>query len=392
VRLSVARLALAVLLGCALTAHADELSSEEILGKPHPFFIDSMRVRYTHFDQDGRGYQSQADRQNALTPGLETATIEQAQLEVLAQQGKFTHRLWVPVDVITAASPDAIDGWPPDAVSSPSRVNESGTVELATTYHKDRDTDIGIHSGFHLEEPFRSWDMGVAASKAFAEQNTVIAASLNQIFDWLDRFDTHGTRTGRDFRSTTNANIGLTQLLSPTTVGHLDYGVTVQLGQLSNTWNVVPLSTGVLGQEILPRLRHRHAFVGRLAQALPWNGILKGSYRFYVDDWGVFAHTFEVDLYQRLMRWFYLKVDYRFHTQTAPTFWSISAPDSATLPRTADSDLAALSAQTFGFMVAADFPLPRGIRMMHVDFGYEHYFRTNSLSANIYTCSAGFRF
>jgi hypothetical protein len=154
---------------------------------------------------------------------------------------------------------------------------------------------------------------------------------------------------------------------------------------------VVPLASGMLGPELLPHLRHRHAFVGRLAQSLPWNGVVKGAYRFYVDDWGVLAHTLELDLYQRVLRWFYLKVDWRYHVQTAPGFWTLAASDTATA-RTADSDLAAFSAQTFGFLAAADIPLPTGVRVLHVDFGYEHYFRTNGLRANIYTCSAGFRF
>jgi hypothetical protein len=394
VRLPVARAlaCAAVALACA-AVHADELSSEEILGRPRPFVIDSIRARFTHFDQEGRGYQSQADRAGPYSPGLETATIEQPQLEVVAQQGKFTHRLWVPIDVITAASPDAIDGWPPpDTVTEASHTNVAGSLEVATTYHKDRDTDVTVHAGFHLEAPFRSWDAGVAWARGFAEQNTVLSASLNQIFDWLDAFDIHGLRVGRDFRSSTNANLGITQLLSPTTVGHLDYGVTVQLGQLSNTWNVVPLSTNMIDQERLPSLRHRHAFVARLVQALPWHGIVKGMYRFYVDDWGVLAHTFELQLYQRLARWFYLKVNWRVHTQTAPWFWTLSADPNAAA-RTADSDLAALTAQTFGVMAALDTPLrTRLLRELHVDFGYERYFRTNSLSANIYTCSLGFRF
>jgi Protein of unknown function (DUF3570) len=310
---------------------------------------------------------------------------------VIAQQGKFTHRLWVPLDVITAASPEAVDGWPPpDAISHPSHINASGTVELATTYHTDRDTDVTIHSGFHLEAPFRSWDMGVAASRAFADRNTVVSASLNVIFDWLDHFDIHGTRLGRDFRSTTNGNLGLTQLLSATTVGHLDYGVTVQLGQLSNTWNAVPLATGVLDQELLPHLRHRHAFVARLAQALPWNGVLKASYRFYVDNWGVLANTLEAELYQRFARYFYMRLDYRLHVQSSPWFWTLAA-DPVALYRSADSDLAALTAQTFGVMAAADLKVPR-LRELHLDFGYDYYYRTNSLHANIYTCSLGFRF
>jgi hypothetical protein len=380
------RLAVVLLVCASSPARSDDLSPDEIFDRPKPFVVESLRLRYSHYDQDGRGYQSRADRNGPFSPGLETASIEQGQLEVVAQQGKFTHRLWVPVDVITAASPDAINGWPPpDAVTEASRINESGTVDLSSTYHKDRDTDVGINAAFHLEEPFRSWILGVAASRAFFEQNTIVSASLNQVLDWLDRFDLKGFKVGRDFRSSTNANLGLTQLLSPTTIGHLEYGVTVQLGELSNTWNVTALSDGTLAREELPHLRHRHAFVGRLVQALPWNGVLKAYERFYVDNWGVLANTVELQLYQRFTSFFYLRASYRFHHQTAPTFWTLAA-DPAAPYRTSDSDLANLSAHSFGALAAVD------VKLMHIDFGYERYFRTNGLHANLYTCSVGFRF
>lgn len=384
-------LALAIAVGVLGTwARADELaaplSGQDILGRPAPWRLESLRARYTHFDQDGRGYQSQADRASNDQPGSEAAVIEQPQLEAVARQGKFTHRLWVPLDIITAASPDALD-----AISTASRQNESGSIDLTSTYHATRVSNYFVHAAFHLEEPFRSFFMGFGGTRAFADDNTVIGWSLNQVFDWLDRFNIFGTRLGRAYRSSTNANLSVTQLLSPTTVAHLNYGVTVQLGELSNTWNAVPLSTGELGNEQLPRLRHRHAFVGRLAQALPWHGAAKGFYRFYVDNWGILAHTIELELYQRLTPYAYLRANWRYHTQTAPPFWSTSASPTA-IERTADSDLAAFSANTLGILAASDIPMSGRVRQVHVDVGYERYFRSNSLTANIYTCSLGFLF
>src|SRR5262249_48292199 len=156
-----------------------------------------------------------------------------------------------------------------------------------------------------------------------------------------------GVRLGRAQRSTSNLNIEISQLLSPSTIGHLGYGATVQLGTLGNTWNAVPISTGGVGEERLPSLRHRHALVGRLAQMLPWRGAIKGTYRFYADNWGVVAHTLEFALYQRIVRPFYLRVNYRYHWQSGVDFFTVSASPDAPL-RTADSDLAQLTAQTLG--------------------------------------------
>jgi hypothetical protein len=378
-------LLIAVLFLSATAARADELT--DVLERPPTFHIDSVRVRFTHYDQDGHGYQSQAGGP-PQGPGSERVIVEQPQVEVIAQQGaRLTHRLWIPIDIITAASPDAVD-----VVSTASRVNEAGSLDLTTTYHGDHQLDVFVRAGFHVEEPFRSWNLGAGVARALADGNAVITASINQFTDWLDRFTITGFREGTAWRSSTNGNLSLTQLLSPTTVAHLNYGFTVQTGELGNTWNAVPLAGGGRGGELLPTLRQRHALVGRLAQYLPWEGALKLFYRFYADDWGIVAHTVEVELLQRIPPFFVLRGNYRLHVQSGADFFTIAAPPDAKL-RVADSDLAPFVAHSFGFKLSADLRFARRLlRELHTDFGYERYARSNDLHVNVYTCALGFRF
>jgi len=364
----------------------DTLSDEQILGPPPGLHVDSARLRFTHFDQEGRGYQSKADRHGAYLPGSERLRVEQPELEVTALQGKLSHRLFVPVDIVTAASSDALD-----VTTSASRMNEAATFDLTSDYRPSPELDGMVHVAFHVEEPYRSWQVGGGLSRALADDNAVFSVSVHQLLDELDRFDIRGNRFGRVYRSTSNANLGLSQLLSPTTVASLQYGGTFQHGELSNTWNAVPLQLGTLGREYLPRTRGRHALRARVAQALPWDAALHVSYRFYADSWHVVAHSLEYALYQRLSRVFYLRADYRVHSQNAPAFWMLHANLSDN-PRTADSDLASLTAQTVGGAAALDLPLRGGVRELHIDLGYERYFRSNDLRVNIYTCAVGFRF
>jgi hypothetical protein len=388
---SVRSLAIAVVLVAATGARADDsLGAAAILGAPRPFTIESMTTRYTHYDQDGHGYQSQAGpmtfpRVRPGMPGSEFVEVDQAQFEVIARQGDdIVHRLWIPLDIVSAASPDALD-----AISTASRHVESGSIELASSWQATRHNNFGISGGFHLEPQFRSWNMGASWARALADDNATLALSIAEVYDWFDRFDTEGDRMGRVSRSSTNANLGLTQLLSPTTVAHVDYGYTIQSGTLGNTWNAVPLSIGIVGVEYLPRIRQRHALMGRLAQALPWRGALHASYRFYVDDWGVVAHTLEGILQQRLASWLYIGATYRFHQQNGARFYTQLA--SLTVPlRTADSDLAPFFAHTVGGMFAIDIPVPR-IHLLHLDVAYEHYWRTNDLGVNVYSAGLGLR-
>jgi hypothetical protein len=357
----------------------------EVLDKPAPYFrVESLSLRYTHFDQTGTGYQSRRGPRGG--PGLETMSAEQPQLEVVVKQGdRITHRIWAPVDVVTAASPDAID-----VVSSASRSNEAGAFDWTATYKASPEASLSIRNGIHNEENFRSWNSGFGVVRSFAEENTVLEASVNQLMDWFDGYTLAGGHDGHRSRTSTNLNAGLSQILSPTTIAHLDYGLTLQRGQLSNGWNIVPLTTGDVALEILPKTRVRHALVGRLAQFLPWDGAAHAFYRFYVDDWGIRAHTVELELYQRLARVAYARLSYRFHRQTGASFFHTQVDPTFKLA-TADSDLAALDAQTVGFKLTVDAP-PRFAKNVRFDLAAERYFRSNDLRVNVFSCGLGFLF
>lgn len=357
----------------------------EIIDRPRPYVrIESVRLTYTHFDQIGTGYQSRAGPR--FGPGSEAATIDQPQLEVVAKQGdRITHRIWMPVDIVTAASPDAID-----VVSTASLRNEAMSFDWTVTYRADEKYQIFVRNGLHNEENFRSWNAGVGGTYALAEDNTVLSASVTQVTDWFDNYNLDGSFDGHAARTSLNASLGVTQVLSTTTIGHLGYGITNQSGELGNTWNTVPLRTGDLGQELLPRRRVRHALEARLAQFLPWNGAAKAFYRFYADDWGIRAHTLELQLHQRLSPISSLRVGYRYHTQTGVDFFTPRASPDAER-RTADSDLAPLHAHTVGVKGAFDIPV-RFARNLHADLAIERYFRSNDLRVNVYSCGLGLLF
>jgi hypothetical protein len=388
VRGAAALAAAAALFSTAATTRAADpgpaFRDTDILDAPPYFRFESVSLRFTRFDQSGTGYQSRAGPKGG--PGSEALAVDEAQLEVVAKQGeRITYRLWVPVDIVTAASPDSID-----VVSSASRQNEAASVDLTTTYQASPVTALSVRNGLHNEENWRSWSTGLGWTRSFAEDNTVVEAGVTQISDWFDKYLLDGEHDGHTARSSTSVSAGVTQILSPTTVGHVDYGLTVQRGQLSNGWNIVPLTSGAVALEVLPQGRARHAISGRLAQWLPWNGAAHAAYRFYVDDWAIRAHTVELELYQRVASVAYLRFGYRFHRQTAASFFHTRVEPDFTVA-TADSDLAAFDAQTLGAKIAADVPV-RFARNLHVDVGAERYFRTNDLRVNVFSCGFGLLF
>lgn len=371
------------LLGWAPSIGADEAAfdASKLLGDAPGLRLRSLSFRVTGYQQDGRGYQSRAGRRGA--PGSERATIFEPQLAIEATQGpRLTHRLWVPVDIVTAASPDAID-----VVSSASRKNEAATVDWATQYRATPSLNLGIHAGIHLEEIWRTWQVGATVSQKLAEDNATISFAASTIFDWFDAYTLAGAKTGLSRRASSTGAISFEQVLSPTTIAEASYGLTFQDGTLGNNWNVVPLQGGSFITELLPRARRRHAVVARVAQALPSNAAIKLYYRTYADDWSIVARTVEAQLLRRVLPVLTLGIGYRYHRQSSAAFFVTGAADAAdAAQRTADSDLAALDTQAVD--VRASFDIPRSASgALHFDISYERYWRSNDLEANVVSCA-----
>jgi len=386
-------LALLLVLAWTSAARAEgEIDYAKILGprESDALEITSIAMRLTAYSQEGLGFQSKAGPVQG--PGSERLTVFEPQLEVRAKQGdRITHRVWVPVDIVTSASANAIDrGATPDVITNASQHNEAGSIDWTMQYKAGDTTTVTLRSGAHLEEEFRSWLVGASVSQGFFEQNTVITLGLLSSLDWFDNFELDGSRNGIKRRSTVTGSVGVTQVLSPSTLASLSYGITTQAGELGNTWNIVPIQGDTVDHEIMPASRLRHAIVARVAQALPWSAVLKGYYRFYADDWAIVGHTFEVQLLQHIGKSLYAGFGWRHHTQTGARFFTTLA-DPSMAPRTADSDLQALDSDSFTGRLGIDIPRGRD-GTLHFDIAYERYFRTNDLSSNVFTCSTAILF
>src|SRR6187402_1138249 len=230
--------ALAALLAFARPALADDarFSDAEVLsGRPY-VAVERVETRITAYDQKGFGYQSQAGPRAG--PGSETLHVLQGQGEFVLRQGDaITHRVWVPVDMVTSASANAIDAYyaTPDVISTASAQNVASQVQYELSVRAAPDTTITGGVAFHHEENFLSWLFSFGYERSLAEDNATLAISVNQVLDWFDAFSLGGYRNGRASRSSTNLNTSLSQLLSPTTVLSLGYGLTIQTGELGNT-------------------------------------------------------------------------------------------------------------------------------------------------------------
>jgi hypothetical protein len=327
---------------------------------PRAQTLEAFDARLSLFAQDGSGRQS-AD-------GSEQATIVEPIVRALLRTGEVTHDAVLDVDVVSAASPDAVD-----AMSSASRVNVSIGLDVTSRFP----TGGALRWGAHVEEPLRSLFLGGGLSRGFAEDNTVLAVSALATWDFFDLNRHDATVGGIVTRATLNANATLRQILSPTTRGELSYGYTLQSGVLETTFNSVPLDDGGRGAEVLPRRRGRHALAAALAQMLPaTRSVARASYRFYADDFGLVAHTAELRLVQRLGGALRLGGGYRHHHQSGVDFYADRFARGAPGPRTADSDLARFTARQLDVELT-------WLRGAEVGVSCARYWRDNGLTSLI---------
>ncbi len=372
-------------------ASEGEFTDAEVLGNASDVAVELAATRITAYDQTGHGYQSQAGP--LAGPGSETLHVLQAQGEIDVRQGDaLEHRLWIPVDVVTSASANASDRYygNPDVVSTASAQNIAKEIGYQLTAHADRNTAWTGGVSFHHEENFLSWALSLELDLALAEDNATLSLAANQVLDWFDAFSLGGARNGRASRSSTNLNLGISQLLSASTLFYASYGITLQRGELSNTWNSVPTVDGQRIREVLPGERNRQALAVGLSQWLPWDGALALSYRYYRDDWAVRAHSLEAELRQRITPAFWVGARYRAHRQTAVAFFTTRAAADATTA-TADSDLGAFGARTLGG--EAELVLPtRRFGGLFLSAGYDWYARSDHLVVRVFTWASGFRF
>lgn len=140
--------------------------------------------------------------------------------------------------------------------------------------------------------------------------------------------------------------------------------------------------------ERLPNTRLKFPVGVRFHQYVNDFVVLKTYYRYYVDDWGLNAHTIQFDVPIRLFPKFVFTPTYRFHTQNeAYYFAGYMQHYSYQRYYTSDNDLSTFYSNQFGgsikyvdAMLDVEF---LGIGLKSAEIRYQRYVRSNLLDADI---------
>jgi hypothetical protein len=199
--------------------------------------------------------------------------------------------------------------------------------------------DLALHGTYSTEPDYKSWTYGLFGSVELFDKNSTISFGVTRVDDTvLSSIDPtfeeglHGTTFG----------VGLSQLLSPVLKLDVGYQLSYMNGFLGNPYRRAlvgarsrPGSDRLMGglprPENPPDERWRHNVEAMLSWYIPATSTAIQFYlRGYTDDWDISALTPEPRVYQQIGHSLWLRLRYRFYTQTrawfAPADGQVSYP------------------------------------------------------------------
>ncbi|WP_235015341.1 DUF3570 domain-containing protein [Oceanicoccus sp. KOV_DT_Chl] len=127
-----------------------------------------------------------------------------------------------------------------------------------------------------------------------------------------------------------NYRLGISQILTPNLLMAVNYESITDEGFLNNPYRnyryLVDPNDPALGyqqeQEVYPNTRTSDALALRFSYYLPYRAALKAEYRFFTDDWGIDADTFQLSYTHPFGQHWIVDVKYRFYQQGQADFYS----------------------------------------------------------------------
>jgi hypothetical protein len=194
-------------------------------------------------------------------------------------------------------------------------------------------------------------------------------------------------------RNTLTASLSFSQVINQRMQGSVELDMVYQNGYLGLPFHRVFYNTGKDTIERLPTQRFKIPVGFRLNYFLGDNLIIRSYYRFYMDSWGIFSNTLDLEMPIKITPFFSISPFYRFYTQTAATYFKpymYHTEDEKYF--TSNYALAAFWSNMFGSGIR--LAPPRGIfakELRIIELRYAHYMQAVGLNANIITLNLVFK-
>lgn len=295
----------------------------------------------------------------------------------------------------------------------------------------DRNSVSSVNAYISSEYDYFSVGFGGGYSRLFHEKNTEVSLSGKVYFDkWNPQypielrngfFDSRTMGVGTDSdptgyapnftefeivnRNTYALSLGLSQILGKKLQGALFMDAVLQKGLLSTPFQRVYfgdtndffIEEFQLADDVerLPNSRFKLPLGVRLNYYLNDTFVLRSYYRFYYDDWGIRAHTANLEVPVKISDAFTLYTNYRFYSQTASDyFYEKEEAQSTFRYYTSDYDLSSYNAHQYGMGIQYKDVYTKAkilaFGLKTLDLRVNRYGRSNGLDAIIVTFGTTF--
>lgn len=370
-------------------AYSQSTPTDSTSYKTQKIKIDEINLISSYYKQDGNN--------SAVTGGIGSEkltdvsnTIDVKLIKYTKTGKKHTLDVEVGVDHYTSASSDQIDlSANSSASSSDIRFYPSLSYSLE---NQDKGTTLGAGVSSSTEFDYQSFGANVSFSAKTKNRQGEFTARLQTFLDQVKLIQPAELRTGddehygTDNRNTFAGSLSYAQIVNKNFQVMFLADVISQQGYLGLPFHRVYFDDGSVHQENLPDTRVKIPLAVRANYFLGDNVILRGYYRFYSDDWGINAHTAEIEAPLKITQFFTAIPFYRFYQQTESKYFSgFKAHTAADEFYTSNYDLSKFTAQFvgLGFKWA---PLRGVFGIGHfnaLEVRYGHYAKSNSMSADI---------
>ena len=349
---------------------------------------------YSHYLQNGN--------HSAVTGGLgtEKLTVYSSDLTIRKRADSAAgFSLNMGVDVISSASTDNIDF----VMSSASRSDFHAYLNYSYNKRiKNTGLTWGASGAASLESDYLSFGPGISIQHMNKDRSRELSAELQVFFDDLRWGRLNGHRPLRlvypmelrfkewlpkHNRQSFNLHVEWQQTINKKMLLAVFPGLVYQQGLLSTPFHRVYFIDSSAKVENLPAKRWKFPLGIQLNTFLANRVFLRSYYRFYVDDFGVLAHTIELELPVKISPAFTLSPTFRFYTQRGADFFRpYHAHALSEKFYTSDYDLSSFNSYEPGletrFTGLARKP---GSTFNNCSLRYSFYYRTDGLKAHTIT-------
>jgi hypothetical protein len=347
-------------------------------------------------------YYHQEGNNSAVTGGIGTEKLTDISNTIDLKLSKYdnhnrlhSYNFELGFDTYTSASSDKIN---PNTISSASsgdqRFYPSASWNIT---NEEKGQSFGANIAVSSEYDYLSFGGGLNASKNSKDNNRQVGLKIQAFIDQVSiiypielRPSPYSTKPRNSFSS----SLTLAQVINRRLQVAMILDLAYQNGFLSLPFNRVYFTDNSLRVEKLPDTRFKVPIGFRANYFLGDRYIVRAFYRYYQDDWGMQAHTANIETSIKLSPFISVSPFYRFHTQSAIDYFSPYQTHNVSDEfYSSDFDLSKLESHSGGIgfrAVSADGIL--GItRLNMIEIRFDHYNRSTGLASNIISLHAKFK-